>query len=776
MPRSHDPRWNDATQCYAPASTTAHGHDKGGPGAGSPGTSRPALAPLALLLGALLASAAGAQALPTGGQVVAGQANVHVNGPQMTITQTTPKAIVQWQGFDIGKQNQVEFKQPDASAIALNRVVGGNASQIDGQLRANGQVWLVNPNGVVFGNSSQVNVGGLVASTLDITNEDFDAGRQLFTRGAAQGGITNHGDITVARGGTLALLAPTVNNEGTLTAQLGNVMLAGGDQILLEAGAQGRLQVAVSPATVRTLVENNKLIMADGGQVVMTASAADALSASMVSNTGTVQARTLENQWGRILLLGDTIHGQVEHSGVLDASAPEGGSGGFVHTSAARLQVKEDAWITTAAPQGSTGLWESISTADTVIHAGRAPERASGIAADALTASLAHTHVDLHAQAPDAQKSHIHVDAGIRHDRHRLTLNASHDIDINARVSVEGTGTLHLNYGGTAGSAHAVAAAGSNLNVPSQGQVDFAQAGANLLSINGHGFEVIQDLATLQSMGDEGRLGGKYAMGRSIDAGGVDFAPIGTEKAFTGTFDGLGHAIDNLTIERVGQDAVGLFGRTTNATLRNLALVDGSVKGSDHVGGLVGVHQAIGGTASISHVRSTGQVAGEFAVGGLVGSNLAQNGTASISHVQSTGLVRGVSEDRALATGGLVGFNKSHSGTARIAHAHVTGSVWGDDCVGGLVGINQAIFGTASIASASATGRVWGDSSIGGLVGRNEVEFPPGTVDISHVLATGKVTGARFFGGLVGENQTGGSGVSRMVNARSTGVVTRAAH
>ena len=278
-------------------------------------------------------------------------------------------------------------------------------------------------------------------------------------------------------------------------------------------------------------------------------------------------------------------------------------------------------------------------------------------------------------------------------------------------------------------------------------------------------------------MGNEGRLGGKYAMGRSIDAGDVDFEPIGNNaKAFEGSFDGLGHTIHHLTLERVGRDAVGLFGRTTNATLRNLTLAKGSVKGSDHVGGLVGVHQAIGGTASISHVRSTGQVAGEFAVGGLVGSNLAQNGTASISHVQNTGLVRGVSEDRALATGGLVGFNKSHSGTARIANAHGTGPVWGDDCVGGLVGINQAIFGTASIANASATGRVGGDSSIGGLVGRNEVEFSQGVVDISHALAAGNVTGTRLLGGLVGENLTGGSGVSRMLDVRSTGMVTRTAH
>ncbi|MCD2513753.1 filamentous hemagglutinin N-terminal domain-containing protein [Comamonas endophytica] len=305
--------WNDATQRCVPAPETARGRGKS--------RAAKALAPMALLLGALLALPTGAQVLPTGGQVVSGQAHIGQAGNQMTIDQASQKAILHWQGFDIGSGAKVQFNQPNASAIALNRVVAGNASRIDGQLGANGQVWLVNPNGVVFGQGSQVNVGGLVASTLDIANEDFDAGKQVFRRGAAQGGITNQGHITVADGGTLALLAPTVKNEGTLGARLGNVVLAGGDKVTLQAGVDGKLQVAVDPATVRTLIENQQLITADGGQVVMTSRAADALSASVVSNSGTVQARTLAEKEGRILLLADMRHGETVHGSLLDASA-----------------------------------------------------------------------------------------------------------------------------------------------------------------------------------------------------------------------------------------------------------------------------------------------------------------------------------------------------------------------------------------------------------------------------------------------------------------------
>jgi len=705
-----------------------------------------ALLPAALLLGALLAPAAQARDFPKGGAVVSGDLQISKRGKQMTIDQQSPKAILDWQSFDIGTGKAVHFQQPGANAIALNRVTGGDASQIKGKLSANGQVWLVNPNGVVFGQGSQVNVGGLVASTLNITNEDFDAGRQLFHRGAAQGGITNRGNIAVADGGMLALLAPTVRNEGTLTARLGNVVLAGGDTIALSAGAQGLLDVLIPGSTVRTLMENRHLIVADGGQVVMTARAADALSAAVVSNAGTVQAQTLAQRSGCIVLQAEERSGNVEakvlHSGLLDASAPDGGHGGEVVTIASTLDFAPQSRVTTAAPQGIPGNWSIAQTNDLTIDAGNAPGgiRSIGIEADMLMTNLAHTHISVNTLLhPGArEEGDIHVNAGLRHDRNQLTLNARRDIHINAPVSVEGMGTLQMNYGQTQGSRHVSPDPGSKLHVlPGQGQVSFAQSGANLLHINGHGFEVIRDVADLQSMGHADRLGGNYAMGRSMDASGFDFEPIGNERhPFKGSFDGLGHTIGNLAIERPGQVRVGLFGLATSATLRNVKLEGTRVVGRNCVGGLVGELDAFDGTASISNATVIGQVKGASSVGGLVGSM------------------------------------GNHSGTVSLLNTHFQGQASGTWSIGGLAGTIQSRAGTVSISNAHADGDVSGLVSVGGLVGASESSDRQGRVHISDVRVTGKVTGQERIGGVIGANEAHGSGRNAQIyNSQSSSLV-----
>ena len=614
--------WNDSTQRYVPAPETARGHGKS--------RTAKALAPMALLLGALLATSAGAQALPTGEKVVSGEASIGRSGAQMTITQTSEKAVLQWQHFNIGSDATVRFDQPNASAIALNRVLGGSASQIDGQLRANGQVWLVNPNGVVFGQDSQVNVGGLIASTLGISDEDFSAGRQVFTRGAAQGGITNQGQITVVGGGTLALLASTVKNEGTLRARMGNVVLAGGDQVTLQAGAEGRLQVKVDPATVRTLIENERMIIADGGQVVMTSRAADALSASVVSNSGTVQARTLGQKEGRILLLADMRHGEVVQSvrpdaGVpprLDASAPEGGHGGFVETSAAVVRIANE--VTTKATEGKTGNW-LISSPELTISEGTN----SGIGADTLAANLANTSVTLQTVADGTEKRDIHVNAPIRWSENTLTLNAHGSINVNAVMEASGTAGLEMNYGGYSADTPA-AAEGSGVHMALSGsgftgRVDFtgkdADASTNQLKINGDSYTILTELGNqgsntgLDLQGIDGNLSGKYALGADIvDAGktadwneGAGFAPIGGHEApFTGIFDGLGHTIKGLIINRTEGSYTGLFSHAQHSILRNVGLVGGGVIGPGSVGVLAGYAEG----ASISEAYATGIVRG----------------------------------------------------------------------------------------------------------------------------------------------------------------------
>ena len=129
----------------------------------------------------LLPALANAADLPTGGQVTAGQGQIGLPANnQMVIDQASNKLAIDWQSFDIAAGNKVTFNQPGRDSVALNRVLGADGSKIMGQLDANGRVFIVNPNGVLFGKDAQVNVGGLVASTLDISNRDFEAGNYAF--------------------------------------------------------------------------------------------------------------------------------------------------------------------------------------------------------------------------------------------------------------------------------------------------------------------------------------------------------------------------------------------------------------------------------------------------------------------------------------------------------------------------------------------------------------------------------------------------------------------
>src|SRR5688572_2481232 len=150
-------------------------------------------------------------ALPTGGQVVGGQAGISQSGAAMRIDQSSARAAIDWQSFNIGAGASVTFNQPSSSAIALNRVLGSSGSEIYGRLSANGQVFLINPNGVLFGRSAQVDVGGLVASTLGMSADEFMLGRYSLRGQGAAGSVVNQGTIR-APDGSVALVAPNVTN------------------------------------------------------------------------------------------------------------------------------------------------------------------------------------------------------------------------------------------------------------------------------------------------------------------------------------------------------------------------------------------------------------------------------------------------------------------------------------------------------------------------------------------------------------------------------------
>ncbi|OAL76779.1 filamentous hemagglutinin [Acinetobacter sp. SFB] len=297
-----------------------------------------------------------AYAQPVGGVVSAGNANISTLPGNMTIQQTSQNVAINWQSFNINRGESVNFVQPNSNSIALNRVLGSDASSIMGNLSANGKVFLINPNGVLFGKTASVNVGGLVASTLNISDADFMANNYKFS-GTETGMVLNQGSINTTDGGFVALLGANVSNQGVIAAKLGTVALAAGKAMTLDVAGDKLLNIVVNQDVVNALVENGGLIQANGGQVLMTTQTAGSLLGNAVNNTGVIQAQTIQNVKGTIKLLAGMQNGSTLVAGTIDASALTGGSGGFIETSAAKVRISDTAKITTSAPLGQTGTW-----------------------------------------------------------------------------------------------------------------------------------------------------------------------------------------------------------------------------------------------------------------------------------------------------------------------------------------------------------------------------------------------------------------------------------
>ncbi|WP_439894262.1 two-partner secretion domain-containing protein (plasmid) [Ralstonia sp. 25C] len=320
--------WSRTAQCWVAVAEHVRGRRAGG----------------AMLVASLIASAP-ALAGPSGGVVTSGAGSIGQSGATTTITQTTPRLAIDWARFSIQPGESVNFIQPGAGAIALNRVTGSESSSILGALNANGTVFLLNPNGVLFGAGAHVNVGGLVASTLNLSNADFEAGRYAFS-GSSSAGVVNQGTISVPSGGKVALIANRAENTGSIQAPGGDVLLAGVGAMTLTLADGSPLGYTISQGAARTLVNNGGMIVADGGRVVLTARGLDALSESVVNTTGVVQARTVSNRQGTIELAGDPVVGVTQVSGRLDASATEaGGVGGTVKVTGNKVGLFDGAQI-----------------------------------------------------------------------------------------------------------------------------------------------------------------------------------------------------------------------------------------------------------------------------------------------------------------------------------------------------------------------------------------------------------------------------------------------
>ena len=309
-----------------------------------------------LLAFGLIGQAATSADLPSGGTVVGGAATIDQSGASQVITQTTAKAVINWNNFSIGVGNSVRINQLSSSSVLLNRVTGNNRSEILGNLSSNGQVFLVNPLGIYFGAGATVDVGGLVATTMNISNDDFMAGRYTFSRDntlAARQEVINQGVIKARENGYVVLAGDYAANRGAIEARFGTAALASGSKMTLDVQGDSLINFAVDEKTVTALsgVDNIGQILADGGKAIMTAAVATNLTTAVVNNSGLIRAGTTVERDGAIYLSADGGNTQV--SGTLDASGTgTGQKGGSIQVLGANVALTDNAVLNASGNAG----------------------------------------------------------------------------------------------------------------------------------------------------------------------------------------------------------------------------------------------------------------------------------------------------------------------------------------------------------------------------------------------------------------------------------------
>lgn len=714
-------------------------------------------------IAAILALPSFALANPTGGVVVDGAATISSTPNVTNVTQSTNRAIINWQGFSIGVGETVNFLQPTAMSVTLNRVVGNEQSIIAGALNANGKVFLVNSNGIMFTKDAQVNVGGLVASTLDISNSNFMAGNYTFS-GSSAASVVNKGTINAADGGYVALLGRAVSNEGTIGAKLGTIALASGDAITLNFSGDSLLDVTIDKGTYDALVENKGLIKADGGNVVMTAKAADAVLSAQVNNSGIIQARTLADltggssstgsvKIGKIKLLAQG--GRTKVSGTLDASAPDGGKGGTIETSGDKVTIADGTLVTTAAAFGETGTWTIDPDGFTIGTNG-------DITGALLGSLLASNNITLWSTSGGGTDGNLNVNSAVSWSGNTiLTLNATNNININSSITATGANAgLVLNYGNYASTGSAASGTNYSINTANGASVTLSGASASL-KINGDAYRLIHSMSDLAAI-DGGS--GYYALAQNLDASGTTYASA-VVPTLAGTLAGLGHTVANLTIsDSAGDGGIGLVGSlgsptNSTATVRDIGLVGASITGSTSSGRLASLVALNWGRITNAYASNL-TINGLHTVGGLVAVNWS-TGVIDNSYVTGS-LTTPVTAIPANEIGGLVGWD---IGVVTNSHTNVAITILGRASnVGGLVG--QSYGGKISDSYATGDLNANDTSAIGGLIGL-ATNNGSNINTITNSYATGNVTV-----NWTNTTETNGGGVGGLVGGEQGGAIT----
>ncbi|MEN6413105.1 MAG: YDG domain-containing protein [Veillonellales bacterium] len=760
----------------------------------------------------LFSTMTGAYASPQGGQVVSGAGSIAQKGNTTNITQTTDKMGINWQSFNIAANEKVNFYQPGASSVALNRVLGNNASSIYGQLNANGKVFLINPNGVLFAKGAQVNVGGLVASTLSLSDKDFQTGKYNFTGNG--GSVVNQGTITATDGGSVALLGGQVSNQGVIVANKGTVALGTGNAVTLDMDGDGMLSLAVNQSAVNALAENKNLMEADGGKVIMTARAADILAATAVNNSGVVRAKSINAKNGVILLDGGD-NGTVQVSGTLDASGKASGqTGGTIKILGNNISVANAALDASGDQGGGTILvGGNYQGSGTEQHAATTTIAADvALKADAVTSGSggkvvvwADKTTDFNGAITGKGGSENGNGGKVETSGKHLTVGSTARVTTTAAKGMSGNWLLDpANFTITSGSgaqtdsgigADTLAAnlGGSNIGISTATigseagdiNVNAAVSWSANTKLTLSAANNINVSANITASGDNAGMvltygsGGKYSLGSGAKitlSGNSPTLSIGGQIYTVLNANNYKSQLPSLTLG--GQYALGcdVDASATNQAMSPIGTSTSAFTGIfDGLGHTVSKLTISGGTSSniglfgytgstavirnisLTNVNITGSGS---SVGALVGYN---NGT--IENCNSAGTVSGTKN-----VGGLVGDNYGTI-TASTSAVSVTVSTNGKS-MGGLAGANED--SKASISDSSSSGTVIRTSQsskyvyTGGLVGYNSAKiansFSSSTVESSTNYTGGlvgyntggQITGSWSTGNIIGTNYVGG--------------------
>lgn len=676
---------------------------------------------IAALCGFISVAHAHAQILPSGGRFVAGSGTPQQNGRSLSIVQSTPRGIIEWNSFSIGKGAHVTFD--NGNGATLNRVTGSDPSSIMGTLSATGSLYLINPQGIVIGSSGVVSTGGrFVASALDTDNTSFMSGGQMALIGVSGAKVVNLGKIGSTKGDVFLIADAQVENSGTIHAPNGTAELVAAEAVLLQDASSGK-QVFVALGDKGSVLNRGTISAAQ-----ISLQAADGNVFAFSGNHAALRATGTATRDGHIWLVADTGHVQL---GGRIAAKNVDGSGGTVDTAAANLSFFG------CGPSVSAGVW-NVSMPSVTIGAGMA---------HAFSRSLGNgASVNVQATGAQGAAGDIEVASTVGwKGAASFTLSAFHNVTVDKDVTIKNKGTGNLMLRADAG------AMDNGGGVVNNGTLDWSKstglvtayydqkgsytAGAQLANTAWRAPQYsglktqISAYQWVNSMDDLNNVGGagNYALGNDIAL--PSWALIEIGGPFTGQFDGMGRTISNAVditnalFTTIGQGGVVRNLNITNAVGSTLSKgVPGGVLAGDNQGTIANV--VVSG--SMQGNLFDYSAGGAPPVGGLVGTNegliVRSGANVEVSNAGFAGGLVGQNSGTILqsyATGGVSALTNPYSGeTNRLGQA------------GGLVGANSG-----TIAQSYATGAVSGISlEGGGLVAEN-------TGTITQSFASGSVSG-----------------------------------